>query len=365
MSVAIRPAEVTDTDALVGLEKMFPTDRLSRHNLRRLITKAHADVFVAEKDDTVVGDAIVLYRRGFQSARLYSLVVNPDLRGAGIGSALLSEVEKAALAAGCVSVRLEVREDNAGAIGLYERLGYVRVGHTADYYEDHSSALRMRKRLTPLPPPTLAQVPYYPQSLDFTCGPAALMMALRYLGLPEPMSRGLELQLWREATTVFMMSGHGGCSAHGLGLAARRRGFLVVVTSSSADAPFLNTVRKDEKKAVIALSHEQFVAELSELDAELRVAEPGINDVIAALDAGGVPIVLMSGYRLYGEKLPHWLVATGYDDTFLYFHDPYVPDEVMRADSVHLPLARKDFAKCSRFGKEKRRDLLVVYPPKD
>ena len=34
-----------------------------------------------------------------------------------------------------------------------------------------------------------------------------------------------EMQLWREATTIFMAAGHGGCSGQGLALAATRRGF--------------------------------------------------------------------------------------------------------------------------------------------
>src|SRR5262245_61519993 len=69
------------------------------------------------------------------------------------------------------------------------------------------------------------KLPYYNQSLDFTCGPASLMMAMRALDRTQPIDRAHELQLWREANTVFMGKGHPGSSPYGLALAAWRRGF--------------------------------------------------------------------------------------------------------------------------------------------
>ena len=47
----------------------------------------------------------------------------------------------------CVSLRLEVRKDNAPAIALYEARGYRPFGEYPDYYADGAAALRMEKRL--------------------------------------------------------------------------------------------------------------------------------------------------------------------------------------------------------------------------
>jgi len=41
-----------------------------------------------------------------------------------------------------------VREDNLAALRLYQKHGYQVIGRTADYYQDHGSAIRMRKELT-------------------------------------------------------------------------------------------------------------------------------------------------------------------------------------------------------------------------
>ena len=55
-------------------------------------------------------------------------------------------------------------------------------------------------------------------------------MAMKALDPKSDFSRTHELQLWREANTIFMGSdGHGGCGATGLALAAHRRGFEVEV----------------------------------------------------------------------------------------------------------------------------------------
>lgn len=360
-AVRVRRAELADLDDVAALEAHFPSDRLSRRQLRHLLTRAHAEAWVAEVGGRIVGDAVVLFRRGFDAARLYSLVVAPDSRGHGVGSALLRAAERGAAERGCVSVRLEVREDNDAARRLYLRHGYEVVGHADVYYHDGADALRMRKRLRG-DAPELAGVPFVPQSLPFTCGPACLMMAMRAFGDASPPDRAEELALWREATTVFLAAGHGGCSPHGLAVAALRRGHRVEVLARDAAVPFLDSVRDPDKKAVIELAHGQFTAELRRAGVPVRVGPFGLPAIDAALAADGIPILLVSGYRLYQEKAPHWVVITGTDDEHVYLHDPFVPEGAQRADGVHLPLARSAFERVATFGKARHRYLVVIGP---
>lgn len=359
----VRRARRRDLDDLVRLERVFPGDRVSRASFAHFIDAPTADVWVAVEDDggreRVIGDAIVGYRRGFHAARLYSLVTDPERRGRGVAGALLEAAERAAIERGVVSMRLEVRVDNEVAIGFYERRGYEVVGRTHDFYEDHSDALRMRKRLRD-DAAHLLHVPYHPQSLEFTCGPACLMMALRALGHAAPLGQEQELLLWREATTVFMLAGHGGSSAHGLAVAAWRRGFAAEVWVDQSGPPFLDTVRSAVKKQVIELAHQGFVQELASYHATVRVGDFGADDVVAHIEAGRVPLVLVSGARLYAERIPHWVVATGFDADHLYVHDPHLPDEGDRADGVHQPLRRTDFANVARYGRARHRAMVVV-----
>ena len=56
----------------------------------------------------------------------------PAHRGRGLGVRLLNATLEAAFGAGFVRVELDVHADNARAIGLYERVGFVREGLIRD-----------------------------------------------------------------------------------------------------------------------------------------------------------------------------------------------------------------------------------------
>jgi ribosomal protein S18 acetylase RimI-like enzyme len=362
--LTIRRATLGDLEVLLELEQLFPGDRLEKSNFKYFLSKAKADIWLVEESGEILADAVVLYRQGFHSARLYSIVVSPKARGKGIGAKLLAHCEAAAKERGCITLRLEVREDNDAAIQLYRTRGYDFIGRTDDFYEDGSTALRMRKRLDKRPA-VLLEVPFYSQTLDFTCGPASLMMAMRFLGSKARMTQALETELWREATTIFMMSGHGGCSAEGLAVAALRRGFDVTVYSRDTQVPFIDSVRAKAKKEVIRIAHERFLQEIEDLGGEVRIRNFTADDVVGALRAGGLALVLVSSYRLYSKKVPHWVVVTGFDDEHLYLHDPWIPKGLERADALHLPLKLKDFEKVSRFGKARHRYMVVLSKKED
>ncbi len=149
LPVRTRRAAPNDLEALTALEQAgFQGDRMSRRSLRRLLRRPSAATLVAVADGRIVGYAMLLFRHGSRSARLYSLVRLPDARGQGIGDALLREAERTAVGLGATEMRLEVRPDNDRARALYERHGFAAFARVADYYEDNSEALRMRKSLT-------------------------------------------------------------------------------------------------------------------------------------------------------------------------------------------------------------------------
>ena len=140
----IRPAGTGDLDALVRLEEhAFATDRLSRRALRRLLRSPAAVVLVAETRDGVVGDAILLRRRGSSSARVYSLAVDAAARGRGIARALLERLIETARAGGAARLRLEVRNDNPAARALYASLGFRPIASLPGYYQDGAEGIRL------------------------------------------------------------------------------------------------------------------------------------------------------------------------------------------------------------------------------
>ncbi len=148
----IRAATLSDVPAMWRIEHAsFPGDRLSPRSMRRFIREGRAVCLVAEVDGVVAGDAFVVLRRGSGLARLYSLAVDPAWRKAGIGSALLAEAERRAAEAGRTVIRLEVREDNDGAIRRYLATGYAITGRKPGFYEDGTAAQTMKKSLAGIP----------------------------------------------------------------------------------------------------------------------------------------------------------------------------------------------------------------------
>jgi ribosomal protein S18 acetylase RimI-like enzyme len=360
----IRPATVDDIDALVTLEEQcFETDRISRRSFRHLLTRGHALTAVESVNERLCGYATVLFHTGTSLARLYSIAVAPAHRGRGIATRLVRAVEAASLKNDCVFMRLEARKDNHAAIGLFGKLGYRQFDDYDDYYEDHMDALRYEKALAPHLEAAKVRVPYYEQTTYFTCGPAALLMAMKALNEAMPMNRRQEIRIWREATTVFMTSGHGGCGLYGLALAAYHRGFDVEIFVSENGVMFLDSVRSAEKKEVIQLVEEDFMEEIRRHSLPVHYRRPGVKEICSAFEAGAIPVVLISSYRIYREKFPHWVVVTGFDSRFIYVHDPYVDREKGKTatDTMNMPILQKDFEGMARYGKSGQRAVLIIH----
>lgn len=144
----IRAATIADIPALTALEGGFPEeDRFDPRTWRRLLSGRAATWLIETRKDGLVAAAVILYRRGSQIARLYSLAVAPDARGSGLAQTLLTACEADAAGRGARAMRLEVRRSNSSAIRLYERAGYRVLATVDSYYPDGEAAHRMEKRL--------------------------------------------------------------------------------------------------------------------------------------------------------------------------------------------------------------------------
>lgn len=362
----IRNAEPSDVAALVRIEnRSFLTDRFSPRTFRYLLSKANAVTLVDCDDDdctTVRAYATLLFSRGTSLARLYSIAVDPEHKGRGLGWSLLNAAQQAALDRDAVYMRLEVRADDPTTQALYARAGFRKFGVQSHYYGDNADAIRMEKSLAPRPDPELARVPFYAQSLDFTCGPAAMLMAMHALDPQLTMDQTAELRLWRESTTVFMMSGHGGCSPEGLAIAAARRGFKVKVFLSGSGVLFIDSVRSEAKKDVIRLVQEDFRGQLRERGIPVLFQPLSVEAMRAEFDAGRIPVVLISSYRFDRQKQPHYVVVTGFDSKYVYLNDPSVDDENEKSltDCIQIPVLQKDFAEMARYGRSQQKAALII-----
>ena len=362
----IREADLHDLDVLVRLEEQsFQSDRISRRSFRRFLHGANDHLLVAEDTGGVLGYILLLRRQGTRLARIYSLCVDAAARGRGLAEQLIRAGEDEVLAAGSVYVRLEVRRDNDTAIRLYRRLGYRVFESIPDYYEDGQEALRLERRIRfHTGTSTGFFVPYYNQTTPFTCGPASLLMAMGALGNSSADQRE-ELRIWREATTVYMTSGHGGCGPHGLALAAHRRGFGVEMFLNDDGVLFLDGVRDESKKQVLGVVHEDYREQVVSAGIPVHHKPLTVQAMARGLSEHKVPVVLISSWQLTREKAPHWVVVAAMDEDFVYIHDPEIKwdREESVTDRQNLPIDRAAFARMARFGQWATRAALLVSAP--
>lgn len=364
-SVVISEAVPEDIDALWALEqRCFSSDRLSRRRMRYYAQASHAEFVVARHAQHVVGYALLLCRRGTQLTRLYSIAVDPDARGLGVAGSLLRALEERALLRGKPFMRLEVAVDNQPAIALYKKMGFKQFGMYSHYYENDADALRMQKALH-WPAQVVARHPYpwYRQTTEFTCGPAALMMAMAALEPDYTMTQHDELAIWRQATTIFMTSGHGGCHPIGLALAAQDKGFVPSVWLNQPLPLFTDGVRSEHKKHIVELVELEFAEQAAAQAIQVQEFAWQLDDLAAALAQNHTVVCLISTYQFDKRKAPHWVVVTGIDDTCVYIHDPDpLEDDENPVNFQHIPVAREDFLRLASYGKRKIRTALVLAP---
>jgi ribosomal-protein-alanine N-acetyltransferase len=99
---------------------------------------AQPGVFGALAGDPPQG--LVLCRLAAGEMEVLTLGVAGAARRCGLAQALMTAALGAARAAGAEACFLEVAVDNIAAVGLYERLGFVRAGIRRAYYNRGASA---------------------------------------------------------------------------------------------------------------------------------------------------------------------------------------------------------------------------------
>lgn len=100
--------------------------------------------FALRENGTIKGFGGVLLADGF--AELKRIYVPPEFRGHGIAVMIVETLQDHARNNGYSKVVLETGEESPGAIRLYEKLGYVRIGPFGEY-EDNGSSVFMEKAL--------------------------------------------------------------------------------------------------------------------------------------------------------------------------------------------------------------------------
>jgi ribosomal-protein-alanine N-acetyltransferase len=149
--VVLRDMRWWDLDRVIALEhELFPDDAWSRGMFWSEIADtrhpaATRTYLVAETPDgRIVGYAGLAAIAG--TGDVQTIAAARDHWGTGLGTRLLTALLRAATAAECHEVLLEVRVDNRRAQRLYQRFGFEPIGIRKGYYQPGNvNALVMRR----------------------------------------------------------------------------------------------------------------------------------------------------------------------------------------------------------------------------
>ena len=151
MDIFIRRSTPDDLDLLLQLEqKAFPYFQQSpRRTLDLSLKSTFQQVWIAEDADgdvlKSVGSLILyLYKK---TIRIFSIVVDPDYQGQGVGKKLLNHARDIALTKGAERISLEVNASDRKLIEWYKKEGFESTELLSDYYEDGRDGLRMVSEL--------------------------------------------------------------------------------------------------------------------------------------------------------------------------------------------------------------------------
>jgi GNAT superfamily N-acetyltransferase len=135
--VSIAPASEVDIPELIELlavlfaieQDFSPDTDKQRRGLAALLASSNGHIAIArDATSRAVGMAtvqlVISTAEGAPSAWVEDVVVREDLRGQGLGRALLESVLEWARAQGAVRAQLLADLDNAPALAFYERVGW-------------------------------------------------------------------------------------------------------------------------------------------------------------------------------------------------------------------------------------------------
>jgi len=133
MSIIIRPITLSDKARWLELFKeyvIFYKSKVSDEQFELTWQRIHSDFnmygLIAELDGQIVGLAHYIFRPSTWDVEdfcyLEDLFVDPKVRGAGVGRALISELEKIATAKGSKRLYWTTAPDNEVARKLYDKV---------------------------------------------------------------------------------------------------------------------------------------------------------------------------------------------------------------------------------------------------
>lgn len=145
MSFSIEKARPEDAAALIeylrvvggesdnltfGAEGLPATVEEETAFLEKSAADTRSVILLAKEDGEIIGDGhIEAFSRRLSHRAGLGITVRKAVWGRGVGTAIMERLIAHAWEQGIEIIELQVRSDNARAIRLYEKFGFVKIGH--------------------------------------------------------------------------------------------------------------------------------------------------------------------------------------------------------------------------------------------
>jgi len=173
------------------------------------------------------------------------------------------------------------------------------------------------------------KIPYYAQSAEFTCGPACVLMILKYFNPRLKLNRTLEFEVWRQCNMI----GARGADPFGMSVPLLDAGYDVHLATQrrrmiDTDL-WISRLQKngftpeEESLAVFGVAENRKRALSRGLTVEhSRVT---VERVARSCREGFIPLALVHMGVVHQLDIPHWVVVADAGEERVVFNDPYPP----------------------------------------
>ena len=137
--LSMRPMTAEDVEPVMAVERRAFKNPWSEELFRRELTHDWSTILLAfgqgeGEERALLG--FVIFWVVHDEIHILNVAVDPPVRRRGVARALLAELLERGRRQGLSLATLEVRKSNAGALALYEELGFRPVGVRKGYYVD-------------------------------------------------------------------------------------------------------------------------------------------------------------------------------------------------------------------------------------
>lgn len=173
-------------------------------------------------------------------------------------------------------------------------------------------------------------MPYYAQTSEFSCGPACVLMILKYFDPGLKINRSLEFEVWRQCNMI----GVKGADPFGLSVPLLDHDYNLYLLTQARKTVDPDLWKSKWREHVTIMPADVDLAVFGVKENKKRALERGLNAAYGKVTVhriakhfqeGFIPLALVHMGVVHQLDIPHWVVVTYVGDSHVTFNDPCLP----------------------------------------